>query len=96
MNRVTVATFAERKALLTTRAELDRVNVTLAVHRIRMIVSPAPSPERMARFRPTVAMVIGFISPLLGTRRIGRWVRFISIALTAWRVARGWRDDVPH
>ncbi len=86
-------TFAERKALLTTRAELDRANVTLAVHRIRMIVAPEPNPERMAKARPIASTVIDFVGPLLGTRRLGRWLRFISLALTGLRVARSWRAD---
>jgi hypothetical protein len=93
MSPVESSKFAERKALLTTRAELDRANVTLAVHRIRMIVALAPSPERMARARPIASTVIDFISPLLGAQRLGRWLRFISLALTGLRVARSWRAD---
>ncbi len=93
MSSSTPDTFAERKALLTTRAELDRAKVTLALHRVRMIVVPTPSPERMAKLRPAAAMVIGFIGPVLGVRRLASWVRFASLALTAWRVARGWRAD---
>jgi hypothetical protein len=47
----------------------------------------------MARARPIASTVIDFISPLLGAQRLGRWLRFISLALTGLRVARSWRAD---
>ena len=81
---------AERKALLATRSQLDRVRMTLAVHEIRAIIHPTSDPARSAALRPTAAMIVGFAAPLLGMRRIARWVRFASMALTVFRIARSW------
>ena len=91
MNTRDLTALAERKALLVTRSQLDRVRITLAVHEIRAIIRPAPEPGRSAAFRPTAAMIVGFAAPLLGIGRIARWVRFASFALTAFRIARSWR-----
>ena len=91
MIRASLAAIADRKALLVTRAELDRVKIMLAVHEIKTIVAPTPRADRMAAVRPAAAMLVGFAGPLLGMPRIARWLRFASIALTALRVVRGWR-----
>jgi hypothetical protein len=83
---------ADRKALLVTRAELDRTRMTLALHEIRAIVHPAPDPSRSAAFRPTAAMIVGFAAPILGMNRFARWVRFASLGLAAYRIASSWRN----
>jgi hypothetical protein len=82
---------ADRKALLMAHAELDRAKVTLAVLGIRSIVSPEHAAERRERMRPRAATVLNLVTPLLGERRVGRMLRFVSIALMALRVARNWR-----
>jgi hypothetical protein len=86
-----LASLAERKALLVTRAQLDRTRLALATHQIRSIVRPAPNAARSAAARPAAAMLVGLAVPLLGVGRFARWVRFASFALTAYRVARNWR-----
>jgi hypothetical protein len=91
VSHTSLAAIADRKALLAARAELDRVKITLAVHEIKGIVDPTPSGERMAAVRPAAAMLVGFAGPLLGMPRLARWLRFVSIALTTFRVIRGWR-----
>ena len=83
---------AERKALLVTRAELDRARMTLALHQIRTIIHPAPDAARSAAFRPTAAMIVGVAAPLLGMHRFARWVRFASLGLAAYRIASSWRN----
>ena len=35
-------------------------------------------------------MIVGFVAPLFGMKRFARWVRFGSLALTVYRIARGW------
>ena len=82
---------SERKALLATRAELDRTLVTLAAYEVRMIVVP-PAASRFAGARPLAAMFVGLGGPFLGMPRLGRWLRVASLALTAMRIARGWRS----
>ncbi len=73
------AAVADRKALLATRAQLDRTRMTIAIHDIKAIV------------RPTAAMIVGFAAPLFGWKRLARWVRFTSAALTIFRILRNWR-----
>ena len=82
---------ADRKALLATRAELDRARMTLAIHEVKAIVAPRPDPARAAAVQPTVALLVGLLSPAVGAARFGRWVRIASWALVAFRVARSWR-----
>ena len=86
-----LAALAERKALLVTRAELDRTRMTLALYDVRAIVHPTPDPARSAAFRPTAAMIVGFAAPILGMNRFARWVRFASLGLAAYRIASSWR-----
>jgi hypothetical protein len=90
MKSAQLAAIADRKALLVTRAELDRTRMTLAVHGVKTIIFPGPAAARSASLRPTAAMIVGFVAPLLGMSRFARWVRFGSLALTAYRIARGW------
>jgi hypothetical protein len=85
------AELAERRALLVTRAHLDRARMTLAVHQIRGLVFPASDSARSARLRPTAAAIVGIAVPLLGTSRAVRFIRIASFALTAYRIARNWR-----
>ena len=91
MNTRELAALAERKALLVTRSQLDRTRMTLAVYEIRAIVRPTPDSARIAALRPTAAMIVGFAAPLLGMRRITRWVRVASLAMAVYRMARNWR-----
>jgi len=86
-----LTSIADRKALLVTRAELDRTRMSIALHDVRAIVRPAPDPARSVAFRPTAAMIVGFAAPILGMKRFARWVRFASFGLAAYRIARSWR-----
>jgi len=81
---------AERKALLKARAEFDRTRVAFAVSEIRAVVSPPQDPSRMARMRPGASMLIGMMAPVFGATRVARWLRFASMAMMAFRVARNW------
>ena len=91
MNGERLTPLAERKALLRTRAELDRTRLTFAVAAIRAVMAPARDPARMATLRPAAAMVIGILAPVFGAGRVSRWLRFASFALTAYRIAKNWR-----
>ena len=85
------AEIANRKALLSARAELDRARVTLAMHEVKAIVFPAPGAAHAGVVRPTAAMLVGLIAPALGMSRFRRWLRIASWGVAAWRVARNWR-----
>ena len=82
------ADLVERKALLVTRAELDRARVMLAARELRAIVAPVSSAERATRYRPVSAMLMGVLGPTVGTSRLGSWLRIAWIALAALRVLR--------
>jgi hypothetical protein len=92
MNPDRAALYADRKALLVTRAELDRVRIQLAVQEVRAIVAPSPAPERLDAYRSKAKWVLRVALPVLGVTRLGRWLRIASLGLVAYRVARYWRD----
>lgn len=89
MNRAQV--LADRKALLVARADLDRARIALAWQEVRSVVSPQPEPERLEAYRSKAKWALGFALPLLGRRRLSRWLRVASLGLVALRVARAWR-----
>ncbi len=91
MMRMSRAAREDRKALLAARAALDRAKLTLAIHEIKSVFAPSASAARVAQLRPTAAMLIAVAGPLLGLRRVARYLRLASIGLFALRVARSWR-----
>jgi hypothetical protein len=91
VNRDRAQALADRKALLVARADLDRARIALAVEEIRAVVSPRPEPDRLEAYRSKAKWALGLALPLLGRRRLGRWIRVASFALVAYRVAREWR-----
>ena len=84
-------TIAERKALLATRAELDRARVTFNLYEIKATVAPATDDDRVMRLRPAAAMLLGLGGPFAGRGRMMRWLRVASLALAVIRIARDWR-----
>jgi hypothetical protein len=91
VSRASRAASEDRKALLAARAALDRARLSLAVYEIRGIVAPPAGAARIAQLRPTAAMVIAVAGPLLGFRRLSRFLRLASVGLFALRVVRSWR-----
>jgi hypothetical protein len=89
-----LAALADRKALLAARAELDRAQVLLAIHDVKSIVSPTADASQLARARPVAAVLVGVLAPMLGRTRFGRWLRFASLAVAAYRIARSWRGQL--
>jgi hypothetical protein len=83
--------FADRKALLATRAELDRARVMFNLYEIKAMVAPAADDDRLERLRPAAAMLMGLAGPFAGRARMVRWLRIASLALAAIRIARDWR-----
>jgi hypothetical protein len=82
---------AERKGLLATRAELDRARITLAMREIGSIVAPDSGGERVSRYRPVAAMLVGVLGPSVGASRVTRWLKVAWFALAAIRVVRSWK-----
>ena len=50
--------YAHRKALLATRASLDRMRLTLALREVQAAISPPRSPETIARSRGTASTLV--------------------------------------
>ncbi len=85
------ANFADRKALLATRADLDRARVMFGVYEIKAIIAPATGDDHTARLRPVAALLVAFAGPVAGRARVARWLRIVSLALAAVRIAREWK-----
>lgn len=92
MSSVPRTAIAERKALLATRAELDRLRVTIAARDVRTIVKPIASAESLIRSRPMATLLVALGGQLLGLPRLARWVRIGSLLLAGWRILRSWRS----
>jgi len=84
---------AQRKALLASRAELERMQLAISVHQLRERIAPSRR-TRPHGARPGViaAAVVGIGLPLLGRARLSRTLRGVSIAISAWRLLRNWRQ----
>ena len=82
---------AERKALLSTRCELDRHRVTLAVQEMKSIVSPSSIEDRAETIRPFASTLLSILGPFAGASRLSRWMRYASLGMVALRIARDWR-----
>ena len=82
---------AARKSLLAARAELDRMELSLAVRELQETLLPSGGSQRLALRHPALAWLVGVAVPLLGAGRLGRIVRTVSIALAAVRILRAWR-----
>jgi hypothetical protein len=90
MTNARLAVLADRKALLVTRANLDRLRVSVAVHEILAIVTPPRYVERTSSLRPTAAAIARIVVPIIGMTRFSKWLRVASIAMTVVRVVRNW------
>lgn len=83
---------ARRKGLLAARAELERMQLAVALHDLRTLVRPTlPQRARGKRAGMIAAAVVGLGVPLLGRARLSRALRGASLALSVWRIARNWR-----
>jgi hypothetical protein len=82
---------ADRKALLVTRADLDRTRLTLATREIRSLVLPRRDKARVEAMRPRAAAFLALAVPFLGMKRLSRLVRVASYAMLAIRLASNWR-----
>jgi hypothetical protein len=81
----TAADLEERRALLVSRCELDRIELALAWHDVKRAVYPD---GRQRDQRPSwIGRALGFAIPLVGAARARRLSRYLSLALFVYRVA---------
>jgi hypothetical protein len=84
---------AAHKALLLSRLRLERMQVALYAGELRDAIRPAGL-IGSAIAKPAAAVaVFETIAPLIGLRRVARWVRVGLIGFTLLRIARHWRGD---
>jgi len=94
MTESTLQRIARSKALLASRAELERMQLALSIHELRERIAPARRLRpRGARPGMIAAAVVGVGLPLLGRTRLSRALRGVSIAMSAWRLVRHWRSS---
>jgi hypothetical protein len=79
------------KAALQQRAELERLALTAAWIDARNAVMPPVDPARASRVHPWAMRALRLAIPVIGFTRAGRFVRYMSVGLTAYRIVRGWR-----
>ncbi len=91
MTRLTTAAIAERKAQLATRAALERMRLSLALHSARTAMSPPPAAVGAAYRRPLVALLINLAAKRVGSAKLRRLLRIASLATVAYRMARTFR-----
>jgi hypothetical protein len=88
MTHRSAAQIAERKAQLETRAALERIRITLALHSLRSRVMPSASERDSALFRPLLPIVVGFAAKRIGPAKLRRLLRIASFALAGYRILR--------
>lgn len=87
--------YADRKALLVLKSDLDRIRFTLAVRQVRTVLNPPVSAERATWAAPVAGTLVGLALPLVGKQRLTVIVRSLSIAITVYRAVRSWRASRP-
>jgi hypothetical protein len=91
MSRPSYTRIAERKAVLTARAQLERMQCTLAIENLRDTLFPSrPARPRGARPGRLAAAIVALGVPLLGRNKLSHALRTVSLALTGWRIVRNW------
>ncbi len=87
------AALVQRKALLMAKAGIDRVQLATAMHDIGDQLRPkAVLQSAGGRSGLLATAVIGLGIPLLGRTRLSRTLKTVSIAMTALRVFKNWRN----
>ena len=82
---------AAKKALVVARADLARVEMSLAWHDLRTAVAPPPSDGRSTTVRRMATLLIAIATPVVGRSKFIRLLRYASIALAAFRAVRSLR-----
>ena len=87
-----VDTLASKKALVMARADLARVEMSVAWHDLRDAVAPPPADARSTTVRRLATLLIAVATPVVGRSKFVRVLRYASIALAALRAVRSLRS----
>jgi len=85
-------TLASKKALVIARADLARVEMSVAWHDLRDAVAPPPADARSTTVRRLATLLIAVATPVVGRSKFVRVLRYASIALAALRAVRSLRS----
>jgi len=85
-------TLASKKALVIARADLARVEMSVAWHDLRDAVAPPPADARSTTVRRLATLLIAVAQPGVGRSKFVRVLRYASIALAALRAVRSLRS----
>lgn len=85
------AALAARRELLVARADLERVDVTVAARDLAETFHARGLAGHLQRTHPFLSRALRLAIPLVGASRLGVAARAFSIALVAYRVVRALR-----
>lgn len=86
-----VARLASRRDLLVARADLERVDLTLAARDLSASFGSRGAAARFRGTHPLLARALRLAIPLIGASRLGVVARALSVGIVAYRVLRALR-----
>ena len=87
----TLDDLAARRALLVAKADLERIDLAVALRDLRDAFEPHPEAGRLRRMHPMFARALRLAIMIFGARRLGPLARTLSIGLVAFRLVRDLR-----
>jgi hypothetical protein len=87
--------YALRKAQLVARCDLERLRLQFSLRQMHQTVTGPSSGAPAAWTAPVAATLLSFALPTLGMQRLTGYVRLLSLAVTAYRIASQWRAGQP-
>jgi len=82
---------ADRKRLLVTRLQLQRMELSLRAADLREALRPANVIGGAFAQPAALVAIVQTIAPLLGMRKLARWTRLGAAAMVLVRILRNWR-----
>ena len=87
----TPATLEQRKALLIMRSDLERVRLHTDLQEMGDLLAPFVLPARARQVARIGAALVSLAMAAIGTRRIARVLRLVTLLLVVYRAIRSWR-----
>ena len=84
---------SDRKTLLVTRLQLQRLEVSLRASELREALRPANLIGGSFAQPAALVAIVETIAPILGLRRLARWTRLGAVAMVLFRIVRNWRGQ---
>jgi len=82
---------ADRKRLLVTRLQLQRMELSLRTSELREALRPANVIGGTFAQPAALVAIVQTIAPLFGMRKLARWTRLGAAAMVLVRILRNWR-----